>query len=251
MEVKNHIILFLDILGYKNLIHNCHNINIENLYLHKIHDLMANLSSYIEKRNTDVDEKNGKYNLRLSRFKSLIFSDNILFFAPYENEVDMYNLYMNLLYGLSEFFVQYTKEDIFFRGAITKGNLYYDDTLHFVFGSGLVRAYELESEIAVYPRVIIDNSLNPSSILVGLAQDKEQKWYFDYLLLGYSLICDYRKDGEHCEYFLTCLKEQSDAISKALKKYHDNERIFVKYQWLADYHNDFCNKQGFTEMLVK
>ncbi len=251
MEVKNHVILFLDILGYKNLIQKCDNRNIENSYLHKIHDLMANLSIYIEKRNADVDKKNGKYNLRLSRFKSFIFSDNILFFAPYENETDMHNLYMNLLYGLSEFLVQYTKEDIFFRGAITKGNLYYDDTLHFIFGSGLVKAYELESEMAIYPRVIIDDNLNPSPILVGLAQDKEQKWYFDYLSLGYNLICDCRKDGEYFEYFLACLKEQGDAISNALKKYHDNERILIKYQWLADYHNNFCNKQGFTEMLAK
>lgn len=251
MEVKNHIILFLDILGYKNLIQNCNDIKAENLYLCKIHDLMENLSNYIEKRNADVDEKNRGHNLRLSRFKSLIFSDNILFFAPYENETDMYNLYMNLLYGLSEFLVQYAKEDIFFRGAITKGNLYYDDTLHFVFGSGLVRAYELESEVAVYPRVIIDDCLNPSPILVGLAQDKEQTWYFDYLLLGYALICDCGKEREYFEHFLTCLKEQSNAISNALKKYRNNERIFVKYQWLADYHNNFCNKHGFAELIAK
>lgn len=119
MEVKNHIVLFLDILGYSSLITSCTDSQAENCYLDKIHSIMSNLSEYIEKRNTAIDQQNN--NLHLSRFQSLLFSDNILFFAPYEDETDMQNLYMNLLYGLSTFLIQYVKEDIFFRGGLPKG----------------------------------------------------------------------------------------------------------------------------------
>lgn len=97
---------------------------------------MADLSRYIEERNLIIDSRQC---LGLTRFKSLLFSDNILFFAPYEDKIDMGNLYMNLLYGLSSFITQYIKEDILFRGEITKGRLFYDENLHFVFGSGLVQ----------------------------------------------------------------------------------------------------------------
>lgn len=139
MEVKNHIVLFLDILGCSNIVTSCKDSQDENYYLDKIHGLMSSLSNYIEEWNLNIDRQGNTLNL--SRFKSLLFSDNILFFAPYEDETDMSNLYMNLLYGLSAFLVQYAKEDLFFRGGIAKGNLFYDEKLHFVFGSGLVKAY--------------------------------------------------------------------------------------------------------------
>ena len=113
MEVKPHVILFLDILGYKNLIGNSLSEKDENEYLTEIHGLMSALSSFIEKRNQQLDQSN-KWHLNLSRFRYTIFSDNILFFAPYDSEIDMSNLYSNLIYGLSEFLFQYVKDDIFF-----------------------------------------------------------------------------------------------------------------------------------------
>lgn len=248
MKVKNHIVLFLDILGYSNLLSECKNSQEENSYLSKVHSIMSTLSRYIEKRHTTIDQNTD--NLHLSRFKSLLFSDNILFFAPYNNEIDMGNLYMNLLYGLSEFLVQYTKEDIFFRGGITKGNMYYDEKLHFVFGSGLVKAHCLENEIAKYPRIVIDNDLNPSPILVGIDQDEEAVWYLDYLSLGYCLICKEGKAQQNYEHFISCLYEQKNAITRAYYKYKNNGKVFLKYQWLVKYHNNFCVKQGFLDCVI-
>ncbi len=248
MEVKKHIILFLDILGYSSLITSCKDSQTENCYLDKVHSIMSNLSEYIEKRNTAIDQQNN--NLHLSRFKSLLFSDNILFFAPYEDETDMQNLYMNLLYGLSVFLIQYVKEDIFFRGGITKGNLFYDEKLHFVFGSGLVKAHYLESKVAKYPRIVIDKELNPSPILVGIDKD-EETWYLDYLSLGHSLICYQNKPQHNYEHFLNCLEEQKSAISRAYQKYNENENVFLKYQWLAKYHNEFCLKYKFNDYIIE
>lgn len=249
MEVQNHIVLFLDILGYSNIISNCKDKQMENYYLDKIHGIMSNLSRFIEKRHIYIDQQND--NLHLSRFRSLLFSDNILFFAPYKNEIDKDNLYMNLLYGLSEFLVRYTKEDIFFRGGITAGNLYYDENLHFVFGSGLVKAYTLESSVAKYPRIVIDNELKSSPIFWGISQENEI-YYLDYLSLGHSLIRD-SDMPEHTkiEHFSSCLKEQKNAISKAYQKYLTDERVFPKYQWLAKYHNDYCKKNGFNQFIIE
>ena len=249
MEVQNHIVLFLDILGYSNIISNCKDKQMENYYLDKIHSIIFNLSRFIEKRHICIDQQNNS--LHLSRFRSLLFSDNILFFAPYKNEIDKCNLYMNLLYGLSEFLVRYIKEDIFFRGGITAGNLYYDENLHCVFGSGLVKAYTLESSVAKYPRIVIDNELKPSPILWGITQENEI-YYLDYLSLGHSLIRD-SDIQEHVkmEYFSSCLKEQKNAISKAYQKYLKDERVFPKYQWLAKYHNDYCKRNGFNQFIIE
>lgn len=48
MTVKNHIVLFLDILGYSNLLTQCKNNKEENHYLNKIYSIINNLSQYIE-----------------------------------------------------------------------------------------------------------------------------------------------------------------------------------------------------------
>ena len=246
MEVKKHIVLFLDILGYSKFIENCKDSQEENLYLDKIYGLMSNLSEYIKERNIAVDQRSDV--LKLSRFKSLLFSDNILFFAPYEDETDKCNLYMNLFYGLSAFLVQYEKKDLFFRGGIAEGNLFYDEKLHFVFGSGLVKAYKLESEVAKYPRIVIDKELNPPYIFVGIAKDEEETWYLDYLSLGHSLICYQNEPKQNYEHFLFCLDEQKNAIDKALQKYKNDSGIFPKYEWLARYHNDFCIKYKLNDL---
>ncbi len=99
MGVKPHVIMFLDILGYKNMIASTRD---ENEYLDSVHTLMSLLSNYIETYTQGVDKKT-ENRLNLSRFKSMIFSDNILFFAPYDSETDMLNLANNLVYGLSQF----------------------------------------------------------------------------------------------------------------------------------------------------
>lgn len=248
MEVKNHIVLFLDILGYSKIVTSCQDDHDENYYLERIHSLMSSLSDYIEEWNSNIDQQGNTLNL--SRFKSLLFSDNILFFAPYENETDMSNLYMNLLYGLSTFLVQYTKEDLFFRGGIAKGNLFYDEKLHFVFGSGLVKAYSLESNVAKYPRIAIDQELNPSDILVGIVQDEKKIWYLDYLSLGHSLLCFQNQPQQNYEHFLSCLGEQKNAIANALQKYKNDEKILCKYQWLAEYHNNYCKTKNLKELII-
>lgn len=248
MEVKNHIVLFLDILGYSSIISSCKNSQDENYYLDKIHGIMSSLSDYIGKWNADIDRHGNA--LHLSRFKSLLFSDNILFFAPYKDEADMLNLYINLLYGLSAFLVQFPKGDIFFRGGIARGNLYFDEKLHFVFGSGLVKAYFLESQIAKYPRIAIDKELDPSDILVGIVQDEEKTWYLDYLSLGHSIICDQNQPQQYNESFLPCLREEKNSITSALQKHKDDEKILRKYQWLAEYHNNYCKANDLNELMV-
>ena len=248
MEVKNHIVLFLDILGYSNIVTSCQDSQDENCYLERIHNLMSSLSAYIERWNSDIDQQ--RNSLNLSRFKSLLFFFIVFFFAPYENETDMINLYMNLLYGLSTFLVQYIKEDLFFRGGIAKGNLFYDEKLHFVFGSGLVKAYSIESNVAKYPRIVIDQELNPSDILVGIVQDEKRIWYLDYLSLGHSLICFENKPQQNYEYFLSCLDEQKNAIIDALKKYKNDDKILCKYQWLAEYHNNYCKENGLGGLVI-
>lgn len=133
----------------------------------------------------------------------------------------MINLSVNLIYGINEFLFQYPKRDLFFRVAITEGLLYYDDTMNFVFGSGLIRAYELESNEAIFPRVIIEDRLRPSPILLGWEQDVNKKWYIDYLTLAYAILRN-DKFGVSLipiEKANTHIEQLKNSIQIVLKKY--------------------------------
>ena len=50
MEVKKHVIFYLDILGYKNLISSCKNPEEETVYLEKIYSLMMSISAHIDNK---------------------------------------------------------------------------------------------------------------------------------------------------------------------------------------------------------
>lgn len=251
MHVKPHIILFLDILGYSDTIINSTPPKDEDYYLGEVYNLMSFLSQFIAERN-QISDNNGR-NLGLSRFKSLMFSDNILFFAPYNDEKDKNNLYMNLLYGLAAFLFQYRKEDFFFRGGITSGSMYYDEDLHLVFGSGLIKAYELESKKAIYPRIVIDENLNPVDFLVGFRKDyNENICFFDYLELAFHLFQLNLGNGDELQHKVNpCLENHQLSIKNALIKYKDNEKVYEKYRWFAEYYNQFCEEHKFLNYMIK
>lgn len=260
MEVTPHVILFLDILGYSDTIKCNVPPKDENYYLNEVRDLMSTLSGFIERRNRIIDDNDEHKTLRLSRFKSLIFSDNIVFFAPYEpnslnnvsRNIDAEMLYLNLLYGITLFLFQYDKRDFFFRGGITSGLLYYDEDLHMLFGSGLIRAYELENNYAKYPRIIIDDNLKPDDLFAGLRKDyNEDIWFLDYLELGYAMLNNEIKYNELQFDINSHIGNHQSAISNALIKHKDNDHVYKKYVWLAKYHNQFCEEHKFNDFLIK
>jgi hypothetical protein len=54
-------------------------------------------------------------------------------------------------------FLRFIKEKILFRGGISYGNAYVDSGKSMFFGEAVNRAYKLESEIAIHPRIVVDN----------------------------------------------------------------------------------------------
>lgn len=84
-------------------------------------------------------------------FKTQItsFSDNVIISEPVEGP----NFHL-LLFRLGYMQVIASWSGLLIRGAITIGDLVHDDLV--VFGPALNRAYELESQRAIYPRIILD-----------------------------------------------------------------------------------------------
>lgn len=77
------------------------------------------------------------------------FSDNVVFSKPFaESDVSW------LLQSLAITQLGLAVQGFWVRGAVTVGALHHDD--HIVFGPALNRAHHLESKVACFPRILID-----------------------------------------------------------------------------------------------
>jgi len=99
------------------------------------------------------------------------FSDNVVVSAPYK--IDRLQ---SSLDSLAMIQLRLAFAGFWLRGAITIGPLIHNQDL--VFGPALNRAYELESNHAKYPRILIDNNIEEFSKIDADFVHSESGWRF-------------------------------------------------------------------------
>jgi hypothetical protein len=237
---KKCFIAYLDLLGSKDKIG-------DPKSLDDIHTIYRDALGKLE--NFPVDD--------IPKLHVKIFSDNILIFI--EVNPDYKESLSELDYLLH--FVTYfqlcalTHAAWLSRGCITMGELYVDTTDNiFVWGKGLVHAYELESNIAIYPRVIIDrqnaelssrlallDSIDPSSA-INTVTDSDGCEFLSFEDISSSNSEDERLSG---------LKDRYNwLIDNYLKKQFPNPKIQQKIHWIVNYHNYVCTKKKYPKYMV-
>lgn len=128
-------------------------------------------------------------------------------------------------------------KNIFFRGGVAKGDIYYKET-HQFYGDVVIKAYLLENNIATYPRIMIDaNTYNDikedsiSQMLIDIQDEENNRyWLSPFSQLGripkldiknFDLI--YRPPNE---------KNIELTIENNLKLYEYEEKTYKKYIFL-------------------
>lgn len=126
------------------------------------------------------------------------------------------------------------EEGLFLRGALVLGPIHVGEIL---FGPALVEAYELESEHAVHPRVVLSERAaasqqthDPGDAGLGgaLLRDDDGFAFVDYL----SVILLSRFDDAR-----PVIERHRDAVVKGLAEHRSKRRQWEKYRWVAEYHN--------------
>jgi hypothetical protein len=148
------------------------------------------------------------------------------------------------LLDAARFQFELTRRGFYTRGAITVGDIYMDE--HLVFGPGLIDAYDLETKVAVHPRVVLSGgavSLARQHLsMYALGSDSPHHWYilwgsdgrFFLNYLGW-LFEDDREELIYQE-----LLKHRDGVVTNLEKYAARPAIWEKYRWLASYHDFIC-----------
>jgi hypothetical protein len=133
---KNSYVAFIDVLGFRNLVMN------DDEKLRKYFETIKKVFEIF------TDQK--------AEIKKWVFSDSVILVIE-ENE-DNFKTILRAIRNLQAWLAI---ENIWMRGALTRGDVCIDDDLgegKIIYGKGFVRAFDLEKK-AIYPRVIIDPGL--------------------------------------------------------------------------------------------
>ena len=146
LKTEQYFVLYIDLLGSENRI-KC---DTDDTWLNAINKLYLRAIDYTK----SLDE-----NLYRIEYQVKIFSDNIVVavkrpikFPGYDNR--LYFLMYVASYIQTHALIDYSW---LLRGCLTIGDLYIDN--NFVWGKALTRVINIESNLAVYPRIIMDEEL--------------------------------------------------------------------------------------------
>ena len=118
------------------------------------------------------------------------------------------------------------------RGAITVGDIHQSDEENIIFGNALIETYELESNIAIYPRIILSKSAykfmqdKASNILKKyFRQSKDGIWFLHVFEKSLQL--------EESDWQNT----SKPTLERMLEHNINNPEAFKKIRWFAEYYN--------------
>jgi hypothetical protein len=171
-----------------------------------------------------------------------LFSDTVLITCPFtDNGLDrlfetVAKLSQHLIYNY-----------VFLRGAVVRGQLF--EREHVVFGPGLIRAYDLESKLASYPRVLVSEDVvqrtalipyqprgrDPMTLRHRLRRDADGLWFLDWLR-HYHKIYEPGSKGVRTDSPIDFEMVKS-TIGWSLGEFKQDRRVLTKVRWFANHFN--------------
>lgn len=244
MSYKYGVVTFFDILGFKNLIQE------------KSSDEIKGIIDNFYKINSSMYLKTDKFNHHI---KTISFSDSIVRTYTLEeeyNELDYCSAIFNELCNLSVIQLELLNQGVLIRGGVSFEKIYCNTNKGIIFGPGLNSAYALESEIANFPRIIVDPEIinkiedifeqedrecknTICNIMKCLKLDDDGIFFIDYLRQSIAL----QNLNQTIEYYENNLlyadmKSHKELIvNNVMTNLKSGIKIHQKYNWLTSYHN--------------
>ncbi|WP_153028144.1 hypothetical protein [Pseudomonas aeruginosa] len=229
------IISFIDLLGFKDIIQNS-----------SAEDIRRRLS-IVRDFSGLGDFENGEGYAP----KVIQFSDSIIRIRPIDSEANRaynYGIVFHELLDLVHMQSDLINSRIPVRGGVSIGDVFYDEQT--IFGPGFVRAYELESTFANYPRIVVD-----PEILSRVVDDSDLRSSHNDLENELGSIRNLLKCGDDGIHFIdylksyqseiddfedipTYLENHKSIIQSNINRFNSLNPISSKYLWMAKYHNE-------------
>jgi hypothetical protein len=268
-EPRGHFIAYFDILGYEEHVKEKGDATV----LAQI--INHNVMNYKKSFTSDIFfEKTPEYNIKLK-----VFSDNFIICSERN--------WFTVMSSTSTMQRMLIENDIFIRGSLCYGDLMFSN--EFVCGQGIVDAYKLESQIALFPRVVIDDrfideatkgkddfanalvrkarEIQPNLTVTksdlenlnsevlefesNIRTDFDGNKFIDYLNAVHRISLEKNELGRDNSYVAYYLAIHTKKLSENIEKYASNRRILQKYKWCKTYHNDFCRQHNLIDFIIE
>lgn len=221
IKTKKYIVAYLDILGAeKRMIAKENESNDFLNILNSEYSHLVNMSSDV------AIYKENKIQIK-------IFSDNIIVAAEFSDNDETNKERLRLIIDIVSFWQSMLlRHGLLLRGGIAIGDLYMRDI--FIYGKALINAYKLESEIAIYPRIIASSRVAYLCGNDAIIKDFDGQWFVNFY---YNV----NGPGSYID-FQSWIK---DVIAKNSK---ENKKVVQKIKWLVNFHNNRCDEKNTGEV---
>ena len=159
LSKANSVVAFIDILGFKEIVKaNDKSKNNDIIYdLQLALELAFKKSIFITGHWLDGLGKLDNELLK-EKLKHKQFSDNIYISFDFKDDNSDYELAVYMVTIIAAYYqrIMLTK-GFYVRGGIATGTVYFDDNM--IFSNALIKAYEIETKTAKYPRIVIDEGV--------------------------------------------------------------------------------------------
>ncbi len=239
MTYEKRIVAFIDILGFKSLINETEKSDNQN-EIKNITDAFDLIYKVLDKHYSKDQIKEIKYST---------FSDCIVFSFPSFQTDALFFACLPLIWLQADLV---SNHNIFLRGAITIGDIYHDANK--VFCPAMVEAYELESKVAKYPRIILDPKIKTAydDWLVKLEEEGDCDKIYDLkeelnsVFSENGLLTKDRDDYYYVDYLRGIVQEMDEPenypnfiehVERLVQPYlkpDTDESLLRKYLWLDE-----------------
>ncbi|MBD5474370.1 MAG: hypothetical protein HDR17_00020 [Lachnospiraceae bacterium] len=211
IHTSPHCLAYLDILGAKNLMS-----KESEKFLNDLNSIYFNAFHSVALTN--------RFDKREIFFK--IFSDNILLAINLkDNNTSRKTKIETILNLVGNIFNDALRHGYLLRGAITEGEFFQNDI--FVYGKALLEAIKLEEEIAIYPRIIAQETIKEA-----LPQ------YFYESADGLNVL-----DSFIFALFADNVSFKMQLLAM-LRRYYNDMKARQKILWSLRYFNDYFERSG-------
>jgi hypothetical protein len=247
MQYRRSIFTFLDVLGFREMV--------PTKTPEEIGELLTRLREH-----TKPDDLNAK----MLEIQFQTFSDCTVRAVPLDSpsnrEYPSGILFWELL-NLVHAQYRLLHDGYFMRGGVVIDEICFEGLM--VFGPAMNRAYRLESEFAVYPRIAIDpgvfvahekepllrNDLHDAAteheyFRACVRKDTDGIYFVDYLR---GMVTEFDEEGMEFDFFMMHKKR----ILEGAGKHQELNKVAAKYLWLATYHNGFMREIGEKEFIKR
>ncbi|MCH5212274.1 MAG: hypothetical protein J1G06_04600 [Oscillospiraceae bacterium] len=257
-DFSKYLVIFVDILGSKN------RTNFQEMY--KVNKIFH--------EEFEKNQKNDKLHTVYFR-KIYTFSDCAYIFYGFKSGIaderkDLGKLFTVALCNCEPLFLRFLKEKIIFRGGISYGDAYIDPHRNMFFGDAVNRAYKLESETAIHPRIVIEEFVATKVMNnISMVKDtmRKQYMYFGGMMPKISEtgdgIVEEDKDGEYIFNYLHSPENNisltdcyifgkvfiEELVDYCIEQINNNKqyKIIDKYYYLLRFSKDKLNNLLETE----